>query len=253
MAESESGGASGLTRRRRCSCTKDDFLPEESFQSWANYVSALKQTPARLADRFRTRSTVEAELEVKTSSEHELKKTLMWWEPDVVRHGRRHRRRDFRPHRERGESGCGPRRRAVVRHFGRQYPPRVRHRQRRRGPFLDVLLRHILQPQARKLPHPRPRLERQLQPPRPHRRRLHHCHRPNRRPQHQRLVPSQLHRLRRPPHHHRLHHRRGPHQGRPQKLQTLRPVRGPRHIQSLRYPILLLRRLRRGLHNGRGD
>ncbi|GFP95965.1 cationic amino acid transporter 1 [Phtheirospermum japonicum] len=74
------GGSSVLTRRRGCSCTKDDFLPEESFKSWANYVSALKQTPARLADRVLTRSSADAELEVKARSEYEMKKTLTWWD-----------------------------------------------------------------------------------------------------------------------------------------------------------------------------
>ncbi|KAL6546323.1 catalase A [Orobanche minor] len=79
-SEANGGGSSGLTRRRGCTCTKDDFLPEESFKSWGNYVSALKQTPARLADRALTRSTADAELEVKTRSQHAMKKTLTWWD-----------------------------------------------------------------------------------------------------------------------------------------------------------------------------
>ncbi|KAG8385219.1 hypothetical protein BUALT_Bualt03G0019400 [Buddleja alternifolia] len=70
----------GLTRRRACMCTKDDFLPEESFRSWGNYVNALKQTPARFMDRMLTRSSLEAELEVKARSGHEMKKTLSWWD-----------------------------------------------------------------------------------------------------------------------------------------------------------------------------
>ncbi|KAI3455941.1 hypothetical protein Pfo_012604 [Paulownia fortunei] len=78
--EANGGESSGLTRRRGCTCTKDDFLPEESFKSWANYVSALKQTPARLVDRVLTRSSVEAELEVKARSGHEMKKSLSWWD-----------------------------------------------------------------------------------------------------------------------------------------------------------------------------
>ncbi|CAA2980825.1 cationic amino acid transporter 1-like [Olea europaea subsp. europaea] len=60
--------------------TKSDFLPEESFKSWGNYVNALKETPARLADRVLTRSSVEAELEVKARSQNEMKKTLSWWD-----------------------------------------------------------------------------------------------------------------------------------------------------------------------------
>ncbi|CAA0823753.1 Cationic amino acid transporter 1 [Striga hermonthica] len=74
------GGAPSGVRRRACSCSKDDFLPEESFRSWGNYVNALRQTPARLADRVLTRSTADAELEVKARSEHEMKRTLTWWD-----------------------------------------------------------------------------------------------------------------------------------------------------------------------------
>ncbi|KAL7131150.1 hypothetical protein ABFS83_13G179000 [Erythranthe nasuta] len=80
VAEANGGGSTGLTRRRGCSCTKDDFLPEESFKSWGNYVSALRQTPARLVDRVLTRSTVEAEMEMKTRSGNEMKRTLSWWD-----------------------------------------------------------------------------------------------------------------------------------------------------------------------------
>ncbi|KAH6830709.1 amino acid transporter 1 [Perilla frutescens var. hirtella] len=77
----ESGGGSpALTRRRGCSCSKDDFLPEESFGSWSNYMSALRQTPVRLADRVLTRSNAEAELEVKARSENAMKRTLTWWD-----------------------------------------------------------------------------------------------------------------------------------------------------------------------------
>ncbi|KAL6542695.1 catalase A [Orobanche hederae] len=74
------GGSSGLTRRRGCTCSKDDFLPEESFKSWGNYVNALKQTPTRLVDRVFTRSSVQAEIDVKSRSDNEMKKTLTWWD-----------------------------------------------------------------------------------------------------------------------------------------------------------------------------
>ncbi|KAL6544943.1 catalase A [Orobanche minor] len=74
------GGSSGLTRRRACTCSKDDFLPEESFKSWGNYVNALKQTPTRLVDRVFTRSSVQAEIDVKSRSDNEMKKTLTWWD-----------------------------------------------------------------------------------------------------------------------------------------------------------------------------
>jgi len=68
-------------RRRVCSCSKDDFLPEESFRSWGNYWGALKETPARLRDRLLTRSLETTELhEVRARSQHEMKRTLTWWD-----------------------------------------------------------------------------------------------------------------------------------------------------------------------------
>ncbi|GLT65297.1 hypothetical protein SLA2020_377360 [Shorea laevis] len=78
------GGVDGSDegiRRRGCSCTKTDFLPEESFRSWGNYGRALKETPMRLKDRVLTRSMDQTELvEVKARSHHEMKKTLNWWD-----------------------------------------------------------------------------------------------------------------------------------------------------------------------------
>lgn len=76
----EGNGSTGLKKRRGCGCTKDDFLPEESFQSWGNYVNALRETPARLADRMFSRSSVQSELEAKAISQNEMKKTLSWWD-----------------------------------------------------------------------------------------------------------------------------------------------------------------------------
>ncbi|XP_062012629.1 cationic amino acid transporter 1-like [Rosa rugosa] len=75
-----SGGGEGL-KRRGCSCGKNDFLPEESFESWGNYANALRSTPERFKDRFFTRSSDSTELvEVKARSQHEMKKTLNWWD-----------------------------------------------------------------------------------------------------------------------------------------------------------------------------
>ncbi|PRQ29608.1 putative amino acid/polyamine transporter I, cationic amino acid transporter [Rosa chinensis] len=75
-----SGGGEGL-KRWGCSCGKNDFLPEESFESWGNYANALRSTPARFKDRFFTRSAYSTELvEVKARSQHEMKKTLDWWD-----------------------------------------------------------------------------------------------------------------------------------------------------------------------------
>ncbi|KDP34956.1 hypothetical protein JCGZ_09244 [Jatropha curcas] len=68
-------------RRRGCSCTKNDFLPEESFQSWGNYMKALSETPMRFKDRLLTRSMDSTELhEIKARSEHDMKKDLTWWD-----------------------------------------------------------------------------------------------------------------------------------------------------------------------------
>jgi len=68
-------------KKRGCSCTKDDFLPEKSFRSWTNYVHAIRQTPVRFSDRLLTRSLDSTELnEIKSRSEHDMKKNLTWWD-----------------------------------------------------------------------------------------------------------------------------------------------------------------------------
>ncbi|KAI3941818.1 hypothetical protein MKW92_037089 [Papaver armeniacum] len=75
------GGLDGTVKRRGCSCSKEDFLPEESFQSWGNYVNAMKQTGPRFINRVTTRSLDATELnEVKGQSGNEMKKTLNWWD-----------------------------------------------------------------------------------------------------------------------------------------------------------------------------
>ncbi|GAV82101.1 AA_permease_2 domain-containing protein/AA_permease_C domain-containing protein [Cephalotus follicularis] len=75
------GGGEGTMRRRGCSCSKDDFLPEESFKSPGNYLRALRETPMRFKDRILTRSLDSTELhEVKARSQHEMKKNLSWWD-----------------------------------------------------------------------------------------------------------------------------------------------------------------------------
>ncbi|XP_078437235.1 amino acid transporter 1 [Wolffia australiana] len=75
--ESSSGGA----KRRGCSGCKEAFLPEESFQSWGAYRSAVRQTIPRLWDRVTTRSTDEMETtEMKARSGYEMKKNLSWWD-----------------------------------------------------------------------------------------------------------------------------------------------------------------------------
>lgn len=76
------GEPGGVTVRRRFrGCSKNDFLPEQSFQSWSNYMSALKETPARFMNRLTTRSLDDTELnQVKAESHHDMKKALTWWD-----------------------------------------------------------------------------------------------------------------------------------------------------------------------------
>lgn len=78
---SVAGSDGGLVQRRGCSCSKDDFLPEESFRSFGSYLNALKETPMRLRDRALSRSLDSTELhQVKARSVHEMKRTLSWWD-----------------------------------------------------------------------------------------------------------------------------------------------------------------------------
>ncbi|EEF35773.1 cationic amino acid transporter, putative [Ricinus communis] len=68
-------------RRRGCSCTKSDFIPEESFQSMGSYLKALSETPMRFKDRLLARSMDSTEInEIKARSEHQMKKNLTWWD-----------------------------------------------------------------------------------------------------------------------------------------------------------------------------
>ncbi|CAM9000827.1 unnamed protein product [Rhodiola kirilowii] len=81
MVTSGEGDSNGVKRRTTCGCTKDDFLPEESFQSWGNYVKALASTKERVKDRILTRSSDHLELhEMRERSQHEMKKNLNWWD-----------------------------------------------------------------------------------------------------------------------------------------------------------------------------
>lgn len=60
---------------------KQDFLPEESFQSWANYRSAIAQTGFRFRDRLLSRSDDANEIqELRKQSENDMKRCLTWWD-----------------------------------------------------------------------------------------------------------------------------------------------------------------------------
>lgn len=61
--------------------SKQDFLPEESFQSWANYKYAFSQTHFRFTDRLTSRSHDRNEIgELRKQSENDMKRCLTWWD-----------------------------------------------------------------------------------------------------------------------------------------------------------------------------
>ncbi|MED6160828.1 Catabolite repression protein cat5 [Stylosanthes scabra] len=69
------------SQRRYWRWSKQDFLPEESFQSWNNYASALSQTCCRFKDRLMSRSDADAETtELRRQSENDMKRCLSWWD-----------------------------------------------------------------------------------------------------------------------------------------------------------------------------
>ncbi|KAF7842175.1 cationic amino acid transporter 1-like [Senna tora] len=73
--------ATTTTRKRTCTCSKQDFLPEQSFQSWGNYLHALRSTKSRLQDRLLARSQDHLELhDMRARSRNDMKKTLTWWD-----------------------------------------------------------------------------------------------------------------------------------------------------------------------------
>lgn len=82
MNVSGGGGGNGSgVKKRSCLCSKEDFLPEESFKNWGNYVHALASTKTRLKDRLLARSLDSLELEeMRARSQNEMKKTLNWWD-----------------------------------------------------------------------------------------------------------------------------------------------------------------------------
>ncbi|KAK9059713.1 hypothetical protein SSX86_020417 [Deinandra increscens subsp. villosa] len=81
MVSIKEGNSITKPKKRFCGCEKDDFLPEESFQSWSNYGKALLETRTRLKDRFLARSSDQLELhDMLARSQNELKKTLNWFD-----------------------------------------------------------------------------------------------------------------------------------------------------------------------------
>ncbi|KAK9267565.1 hypothetical protein L1049_009993 [Liquidambar formosana] len=81
ISSNEGGGNGNGLKKRVCGCSQADFLPEESFQSWGNYVKALGNTKQRFKDWLLARSLDHLELhEMRACSQHEMKKTLNWWD-----------------------------------------------------------------------------------------------------------------------------------------------------------------------------
>ncbi|KAI9122727.1 hypothetical protein K1719_006567 [Acacia pycnantha] len=61
--------------------SKQDFFPEESFQSWTTYRTALTQTLLRFKDRLTSRSNDATETdEIRKESENDMKRCLNWWD-----------------------------------------------------------------------------------------------------------------------------------------------------------------------------
>ncbi|XVF00446.1 hypothetical protein REPUB_Repub04eG0002000 [Reevesia pubescens] len=61
--------------------SKDDFLPEESFQNWSTYQSALSQICFRFKDRLISRSDDANEIaELRKQSENDMKRCLTGWD-----------------------------------------------------------------------------------------------------------------------------------------------------------------------------
>lgn len=81
MAGTNAGEQGNTVKKRFCGCSKDDFFPEQSFQSWKNYTQALRETKTRLKDRLLARSSDQLELQdIKARSRSEMKKALNWFD-----------------------------------------------------------------------------------------------------------------------------------------------------------------------------
>ena len=74
--------ADQMTKRKGIKyISKEEFIGENSFKSWSNYMRALKEIPKRLINRIVSRSQDEYELhEVKERSQYEMMKILEGWD-----------------------------------------------------------------------------------------------------------------------------------------------------------------------------
>ncbi|KAF3773556.1 Cationic amino acid transporter 5 [Nymphaea thermarum] len=82
MGANDEGSGDGDTETRSYwKWSKDDFIPEESFQSWSSYRTALSQTCHRFKDRVLSRSDELHEIsEVRKRSVNDMKRCLNWWD-----------------------------------------------------------------------------------------------------------------------------------------------------------------------------
>lgn len=68
-------------RRRGCPWSKEDWLPEQSFESWGAYKNALLETGTRLHNRITSRSHAHAEMTVVLArSGHNMRRSLTCWD-----------------------------------------------------------------------------------------------------------------------------------------------------------------------------
>ncbi|XVE48515.1 hypothetical protein DITRI_Ditri01bG0008000 [Diplodiscus trichospermus] len=80
VIEGDNGGSNG-NRLENKGCCRNHFLPEESFRNWTSYANALSNTTVRFKDRLLARSMDHLEMhEMRGRSQHEMKRTLNWWD-----------------------------------------------------------------------------------------------------------------------------------------------------------------------------
>ncbi|KAK3013797.1 hypothetical protein RJ639_009011, partial [Escallonia herrerae] len=85
MAEASMGSSAKMSDevqpRSYWRWSKQDFYPEESFQNWDSYRSALSQISFRFKDRLLSRSDDANEIgELRKRSENDMKRCLNWWD-----------------------------------------------------------------------------------------------------------------------------------------------------------------------------
>ncbi|KAK3034847.1 hypothetical protein RJ639_032302, partial [Escallonia herrerae] len=85
MAEASMGSSAKMSDevqpRSYWRWSKQDFYPEESFQTWDSYRSALSQISFRFKDRLLSRSDDANEIgELRKRSENDMKRCLNWWD-----------------------------------------------------------------------------------------------------------------------------------------------------------------------------